>query len=160
VVYVKHNTMGDIAEIYNPFRCLERELIVRAPMRPDAAVSDLVRTNPALHGKEWYHVVGSMCQAAAFCPPLPCGPCRRFVFHIYDASDVEHAHPVGEVARIWPGCLRAAFAGADADTFTIAFPDGATEVQKAALTASVILLDFLLFEKIQRNHEAGIAVSL
>lgn len=51
------------------------------------------------------------------------------------------SRPIGYIARVWPGCLKSL--ATDADNFVIEYPVDATPVQKAALSAVPILIDYL-----------------
>lgn len=145
VIRVKHNALGYIGEVENPFSFLDWVFHVRAP-KPDAGmtgpIAEFVRGTP---GEHWYTVVGSICQFGMWLPPLPCGPCKRVSFKIFSAKDVGRTRPIGEIAKVWSGCLKEAFS--DADNYTIAFPADASPVQKAVLVATTMLIDFLLFEQ-------------
>jgi hypothetical protein len=162
---VKHNTLGYIGEVYNPWACLDHVVTVRAPTEcPELTgpvAAQLKATPGYASGKPWYTIVGSVCQPAALCGMLPCGACKKYEFRIYAADDVAREKPVGEIARVWPGCLRSMFAGADADVFVISFPADANEFQKATLTAAVLSLDMLYFEKPpQRPQDNAISMAL
>lgn len=63
------------------------------------------------------------------------------MFNIYAADDIGKTRPIGYVARVWPGCLKSL--ATDADNFVIEYPVDATPVQKAAISAVPILIDYL-----------------
>lgn len=90
----------------------------------------------------WYKVHGTICQPAFWCS-LPCGECSKLRFEIYHADDAGMTKPVGHLARVFPGCLKAL--ATDADNYTIEYPVDATPMQKAALASTTVLLDFIMF---------------
>lgn len=136
---------GYIATVRNPWTCLRRIINVGPPVRDDYMEGAIA---PALEGagvEPWYTVRANYCQWAQFFNMMPCGPCKKYTFHIYKFDDKEYTSPVGELARVWPGCLEALLT--DSDSYTLKFPEGSTPHQKAALAASTVLADFLYFEK-------------
>lgn len=64
---------------------------------------------------------------------LPCGDCAKLRFDIFRGNDVGHTTPVGYIARVWPGCIKAL--ATDADNYVIEFPADASPVQRACLSA-------------------------
>ena len=91
----------------------------------------------------WYQVRGYMCQPGACCT-CPSGACQRIVFNIYDPEDSAYENPIGSAAKVFSGCAKEMMT--DADNFVLEFPPNAKPVQKAALMATIVLTDFLLFE--------------
>jgi hypothetical protein len=155
-VRVKHNQLGYLGEVYNPWdcsQCLNYVFDVRTPTPitdgdgPTAPVSAWAQARPP--GTTVYKVVGELCQAGMFCT-LPCAPYDRVTFRIYDPKDVAFERPVGAIEKRWGGCCREVLT--DATNFTIAFPPDADEFAKALLTGTTILIDFLLFEKRQDDN--------
>ncbi len=92
----------------------------------------------------WYNVRGYLCQPGGLCT-CPSGPCKRINFEIYDGADTEFETPVGIAAKVFSGCVRESLT--DADNFALEFPAKALPIQKAALMATLVLTDFLLFER-------------
>ena len=91
-----------------------------------------------------------MCQPGAFCL-CPCAPCRRIVLEVYDGKDEAMATPVGEIARVFPGCLQAMVS--QASSYTISFPGGQHEhgLRRASLAAAVLLLNYLFVRARRRG---------
>ena len=58
---------------------------------------------------------------------------------------------MGSAAKVFSGCLKELFT--DADNFVMEFPPNALPVQKAALMATLILTDFMLFEDNTRRTQ-------
>ena len=100
-------------------------------------------------GAKWYTVHGTVCQPGVFCF-CPCGECARVRFRIYDASDTELTRPVGEVARVFPGCCKAM--ATEADTFTVTFPTDGSPVKRASLISAVILMNYLFYDRRNDNN--------
>ena len=116
------------------------QFIVRKPTFEDAKPMPELASLPDV----WYNVRGYMCQAGACCT-CPSGDCKRVNFQIFDADDHECETQIGSCAKVFSGCFKEAFT--DADNFVMEFPPNALPVQKAALMATLVLTDFLLFEK-------------
>lgn len=161
LIRVKHNTLGYLGEINNPWdcsQCLNFVFDVRTPTPiedgdgPTAPVSAWAQTRPP--GTTIYKVVGELCQAGMFCN-LPCAPYDRVKFGIFDAKDVARERPLGAIEKRWGGFCREVLT--DATNFTIAFPPDADEFAKALLTATTVLIDFLLFEKRAEENNNGAA---
>lgn len=53
---------------------------------------------------------------------------------------------------MWRDCCSAIL---DADSYTIAFPTQANEVQRACILSTTILIDFCLFESRKRDEHGG-----
>lgn len=140
-----------ISEVYNPYQLCDEKLTISTPRTFPGATHPEVA---ALGDQDWFEVDGACCQPGMFCV-CPCAPCNRVEFQIRRPhSDAV----VGSMAKVWSGCVREAFT--DADVFTVEFPADATPVQKASLLASVLLFDFLIFEKKrQNNHNHSASVS-
>jgi hypothetical protein len=155
IVRVRHPSLGYIGEIYNPFACFDTIFHVRAPTQFDdmkAPIAEAVKGDD--QGKVHYIIRGECLQWGMWFPPLPCGPCKKVSFLIYAGNDTAMTRPVGEISKVWSGCLKEAVS--DADNFTVAFPPDATPIQKALLAAAVIHLDFLLFEKQESKNDNGV----
>lgn len=115
-----------------------------------APIAEAVKGSPV--GKPWYIVRGSLCQWGMWFPPLPCGPCSRIVFNIFDGNDVACTKPIGSIAKVWSGLLQEMFTVAD--NYSVEFPADAGPVQKALLAATVMLIDFLMFETKEKNNNS------
>eukprot|EP00499_Haloplacidia_sp_CaronLabIsolate_P015243 CAMPEP_0196781192 /NCGR_PEP_ID=MMETSP1104-20130614/9219_1 /TAXON_ID=33652 /ORGANISM="Cafeteria sp., Strain Caron Lab Isolate" /LENGTH=313 /DNA_ID=CAMNT_0042151413 /DNA_START=32 /DNA_END=973 /DNA_ORIENTATION=+ len=120
------NVLGGVMQ---PWACCDTNFLVR---RQDGSVA--------------FEIKGRCCQAGRFCR-CPCAPCNRVVFEVFRPGS---AAQVAEIAREWSGCVKESFT--DADKFSCVFPDDATPHEKALLMASIILLDFVLFERKQNNN--------
>lgn len=154
VIRVSHKRLGLIGEVYNPFTCCTHELVVRYPKdTAEFKPSDAIAGFPQ---GDWYVISGFACQPAAFCS-LPCGPCAKFESNIYKAEDTAKEHPVGQIARIWSGCIKESVS--DADNYVVAFPQDANPIQRACIMSAVMLIDFLYFETKQNNNNNSGSVS-
>jgi hypothetical protein len=69
---------------------------------------------------------------------------------VYDGADSAKATPIGEVARVFPGCCQSAFT--EADNFTLAFPPAADPLKRSSLVAAVLLLNYIAFENKKKNN--------
>lgn len=167
VLRVRHGTVGYIGEIRYPFLpplSLNYYFTIHSPTRD--ASNEMVLNAP-LHvhptrsgepeGTMWYRVKGNFCQWGLFCF-LPCGPCKKISFKIFDPADEFCTQPIGEIQKIWKDCCSALL---DADSYTIDFPPNSNEVQRASLIATTILIDFCLFEarKNDDNNTGGLDFS-
>jgi hypothetical protein len=156
-VRVKHNALGYLGEVYNPWdcnHCLDYVFDVRTPTPHDdmtAPVSAWARNYAP--GTTLYRVKGSLLQWGMLCPPLPSGGCSKITFNIYAASDEMCLNPVGAIAKVWAGCFKTCLT--DSDNYTIAFPADANEAAKVLLSATMMLIDFLLFEKENKENGGG-----
>ena len=122
-------------------------MILRKPTNEGAVIAPQVAALP----DEWYILSGDFCQWGSF-GSLPCGPCKVFTINIYKPGD--ETTIVGQLCKVWAGCIKEALT--DADTFTISFPEDATPEQKAGLMAACVVLDFLFFENNSgRNQNRG-----
>lgn len=133
----------------NPCRlsnCVYWQFVVRKPTFDDAKPMPELASLPDV----WYNVRGYQCQPGGFCT-CPSGPCKRITFEIYDGADTSYETPVGSAAKVFSGCLKELFT--DADNFVMEFPPNALPVQKAALMATLILTDFMLFEDNTRRTQ-------
>ena len=142
VIHVKHNTLGYFATVRNPFAVCSREFTVGPPVddgNMHGAVAAAVAGAPP---GGWYRVHGTICQPAFWCS-LPCGECSKLRFEIFHADDTAMAKPIGQLHRVFPGCLKSI--ATDADNYTIEYPVDATPLQKAALASTTVLLDFIMF---------------
>jgi len=92
---------------------------IHAATGGDGGESPVSSTVAGEGGAKWYTVHGTCCQPAVFCF-CPWGECARVRLQVYEAADVGRERPVGEVARVFPGCCKAEFT--EADDFTLAFP--------------------------------------
>lgn len=155
VVYMKHNTIGRFATVTNPCTICSYEFDIHAAKADDGGEGAVAAGVTGEGGALWYKVHGTMCQPAAFCF-CPCGECARLRLQVYDGGDADRARPIGEVARVFPGCCEAEFT--NADTFTLAMPADASPVKRASLVSAVILLNYVAFEskkKNQNNNSSG-----
>jgi hypothetical protein len=171
VVHMSHNAIGRFATVRNPCQskpspscCGYETLSFHSPFliavcafhfdihpatADDGGIGPVAEGVVAAGGKKWFAVHGSMCQPGALCF-CPFGECARVRLQIYEGSDVERQRPIGEVARVFPGCCKAI--ATEADDFTIAFPADASAVQRASLVSSVILLNYLFYESNKKNN--------
>jgi len=69
---------------------------------------------------------------------------------VYDGGDTAMATPIGEVARVFPGCCQAAFT--ESDHFTLALPPASDPLKRASLVAAVLLMNYLFFENKKKNN--------
>ncbi|CAE7506564.1 PLSCR2, partial [Symbiodinium sp. KB8] len=146
-INVMHPALGDLCEVYFPCPvdcCINWTFYVRQPTKEGA--TKLAKDLP----DDWYIIKGYKCQPGALCT-CPTGPCKNVQLRIYDAADTECTTQIGTIAKVFSGCLKEAFT--DADSFVVEFPEGANPMQKAALVACTVLLDFLLFENNERHGE-------
>lgn len=151
ILRVKHNKLGYLGEIYNPWHLCDTVFHVRGLTPFDgmtAPVADLVKPEGT---KLHYIVRGSLCQWGMFAPPLPFGPCQRVVFNIYKGEDTECTRPVGQICKVFSGCFKEMFTVAD--NYSIEFPADADPIRKALLTACVMLIDFLMFENQEKPRD-------
>jgi Scramblase len=145
VMYVRHNALGYIGEIYNPFKFFNHTFYIRSPT-PGEHLQGPIAAGLAGPQQHWYTVRGSICQPAAWCF-LPMGECAKYMFQIFKPDDVNHERPVGYMARIWAGCVKQV--ATDADNYVVEFPADSTPFQKATLTSLLILIDMLYFQNTQ-----------
>lgn len=149
-MHVKDPSGLHIARIYNPFTCCDWKLEIGPPVVSETVPAD--RVHPQIKsdakGDVWYTLTAAICQPGMFCT-CPCGPCERITFDITDNSGTK----VGEVSHVWAGCAKELIA--NADNFVVVFPPDATWYQKAALTSSAILMDFLYFERNQNKNNGS-----
>lgn len=146
-----------VAKVFNPFSCCSTILQILPPVASEIggegnihpAMAAFMKARTVDSTVPFYTLEASSLQAAALCGPCPCGPCSRYVFDISDESGAK----VGEMAKIWSGMCKECFG--DADNFTLAFPEGCPPVLKVALTVSVVLADFLLFEDKDTDNSHG-----
>jgi hypothetical protein len=155
---VNHRGLGAIGEILNPFTFLHPTFLIRAPQplaESQFPIAEMVKAD-SLARTVHYVVRGSLCQWGMWAPPLPCGPCRKITFSIYDPTDVDFVRPLGEICKVWSGCFREALS--TADTYTVQFPKNADALKKALLVACTFLIDFLFFENKPKdeNNNAGL----
>ena len=69
---------------------------------------------------------------------------------VYDASE---SAVVGLTANVWPGCN---FMGlTDRSNLVVRFPPGSTPKQRAALIASLFLVEFAHFEAKRQDNNGG-----
>ena len=149
---MSHNTAGRFATVTNPCAIFSHVFDIKAATESDGPGLPPVNPLIAAHGgRKWYTINGSLCQPGAFCP-LPFGECARFRMQIYENDD--YTKPIGEVARVFPGCLRSI--GQFGDDFTIHFPEHEQDqLKRASLVSAVILLNYLFYERKQQNNNAG-----
>jgi hypothetical protein len=149
-VFVSHNTLGRFATISNPCKICAFHFDVHAATADDGGETPVSPTVAGENGAKWYTVSGTMCQPGAFCL-CPCAPCRRIVLEVYDGKDVAMATPVGEIARVFPGCLQSLVS--QASSYTISFPGGQHEhgLRRASLAAAVLLMNYLFAEEKKRR---------
>ncbi len=74
---------------------------------------------------------------------------------VYEGADTELTRPIGEVSRVFPGCCTNAFT--NADQFSVSFPTEPDMLKRASLVSSVVLLNYLFFEKRKshKDHHGG-----
>ena len=73
-------------------------------------------------------------------PKIGCGPCKTVSFEVLDSN----GNKIADMTKRNPGCFASMIT--DADNFSIIFPQSATAEDRALLTSSIILLDFMYFE--------------
>jgi hypothetical protein len=162
IMHVRHNAFGYIGELFCPFSCnpcnFNFEIIARAPTQallrsgdghPPPKISDAI-TRP---GEPWYRLQASCCQFGLWFMPIPFCGCDRITFNIYAYGDVSHTIVLGKLQRVHPGCLNQCI-DANVDNFVIEFPESANALQRATLTAAAIFIDFLYFEKEEKEGGA------
>lgn len=76
ILKIRHNSMGYIGEIYNPFRILSRDFIIRPPTLDGEMAAPIAPAVAAMPQTDWFRVSGTICQPAMFCF-LPCGDCAK-----------------------------------------------------------------------------------
>jgi len=101
-------------------------------------------------GETKYVIENSQCCNANMFAPTMCCPTYRL--DIFDASE---ENVVGSLIDYWPGCTTRGCLGT-ADNFKLEFPADASPAMKTQLLASVILIDFMLFEK---SEEDGVGAA-
>mmetsp|Transcript_113194 Transcript_113194/g.365730 ORF Transcript_113194/g.365730 Transcript_113194/m.365730 type:complete len:277 (-) Transcript_113194:59-889(-) len=117
---VSQEKMGSVVD---PFSCCALDFNMRDGL-----------DNPVLDAR------GGCCQPGLWCP-LPCGPCAKVHFPVYDPKqDVS----VGKVTKKVPGCLKWIFAD-DVDNYKVDFGAVADPRWKAMLIALTIFIDFRYF---------------
>lgn len=161
VMRVRHSTVGYIGEIRQPscgpFFNFHFDVFSpnRGPGDEDMLPGAPLHVHPSrgneAPGTKWYTIKGDLCQIGMFCffPLMPA--CKKVVFNIYDARDVEHTTPIGSINKVWKDCCVSLLA--ETDSYTIVFPPTANEVQRATLIAAAILIDFRLYEKGQNEDD-------
>jgi D-arabinose 1-dehydrogenase-like Zn-dependent alcohol dehydrogenase len=96
---------------------------------------------------DWYCLHKHMCATDLMC--VCCFP--EVDFAITDGT--RSGERVGSFSRVWKGCC--AEMTTKANDYSIAFPDGALPIQKAALLACAILMDFTMFEQQKKQSNGG-----
>jgi hypothetical protein len=139
-----------IAEIRNPFDLCEWIFIVGPPVH----FEDRSQVHPdmvsRLDDPAWYTVSSHMCAK-----PLVCQMCvHQIPFRI--RRETRAGEEVGLISRVWAGCAKECFT--KVSNFGITFPGDALPMQKAALLATALLIDFLIFES-QRDQQKAAAAS-
>lgn len=163
VMRVRHATVGYIGEIRQP-SCgpfFNFHFDVFAPSRGEGSEDMMpgvpLHTHPSrmgeLPGAKWYTIKGDLLQVGMFCFFPLMKACKVIKFNIYDATDIEHTRPIGHINKVYKDFCTSMLA--DADSYTIDFPQTANEVQRATLIAAAILIDFRMFERGQEDQNGG-----
>ncbi len=88
-----------------------------------------------------FTVEGSCCQCGIHCH-CPCGPCERISFDVIEQNS---GNKVGEIVKVWSGCVKEMFS--NADNYAVTFPLTATWTQKSLLLACALFMDYRYFEE-------------
>jgi hypothetical protein len=143
VVRVRHNTLGYIATVRNPFTFLNWHFDINAPDNEGDAGVPVALPPGYAAGQLMYKVRGSWLQGGLCFPNCPC-LFKRTRFEIFAPADTSFATPVGEIQRVFRSCCKSMLL--EADSFTARFPADASPEARAAVLAAVILLDTTIFE--------------
>lgn len=95
-------------------------------------------------GNTQYVVEDNTCCNKNMCAPTPCCPTRTM-----DILDPASMQPVGSIQNIFPGCsFKNIFRiCSQTDSYKLTFPKDATPQNKALLLGSLMLLEYVYFEK-------------
>lgn len=95
-----------------------------------------------------FFITSSGCQLGFLCK-CPCDPCQIIDFEILDSF--KNKIPGSKLQKRSSGCLKAAVS--DTDNFSLIFPPNAKKEERSLLMATVIMLDFMLFEENPSQHK-------
>lgn len=97
-----------------------------------------------------YVIDGSCCQCGLFCR-LPCGPCEKVEFPIYEpAKGGGERRRVGQIDKVWGGCFKEMLT--DASKYVCRFPVEADGKKRALILCAALFLDYRFFEEKQNNQ--------
>jgi len=140
---VRHNTLGYVAQIRNPFTFLHWHFDVLAPDAEGEPGVPVVLPKGAAPGQLLYKVRGSICQGGMCFPNCPC-ICKRVMFNIYAPEDTAFANPIGEVNRVFRDCCKSVLL--EMDSFSAQFPEGISPEIRVAILSCTVLMETQLFE--------------
>jgi len=101
-------------------------------------------------GNKKYIIEDNICCNANMCAPSCFCPVRKL--DILDGDD--ESKVVGSIMNIFPGCNMRGFFGT-ADNYKLVFPEDADPAMKMQFMASMVLIDFMLFEKSENEQNGG-----
>jgi len=147
-MFVKGADGRQIGHVYNPFTCCSMDVDVEPPVDTRLDLGEVNKEATVAGASAWpYKISATCCQIGVWCQ-CPCGDCRIISFDVLDQSGAV----VGEVQKVFAGCCKEAV---DVSNFAVRFPAGATWFQKATMINTVILMDFLWFERQNNNNNNG-----
>ncbi len=149
---VRHNTMGYIAQIRNPFTFLNWHFDVLAPDAEGDPGVPVALPKGVAPGQLLYKVRGEYCQGGFCFPNCPC-ICKRVLFKIYAPEDTWFKTPIGEVNRVFRDCCTSVLL--DMGSFTAEFPEGCSPEMRVAILSCTVLMETQLFEDPENKGVLG-----
>jgi hypothetical protein len=153
-----HHDKSPVFELERPFHCrwyccpcdiCHQEIRVRSGKHPLGRVIEMCWCcHPTLHvedahGDLKYKLVGdNMCLRCCNCFYWFCRCCPEYVIEIKNPKTDKKE---GKIKKKFAGVAKELFT--DADNFKIHFPSDATPNERALLLGSVVLADYLYFER-------------
>jgi len=127
---------AEIGKTEYDFRCVENCCMNKTKF----VVSDA-------NGDKKYVIEDDLCCNANMFAPTLCCPARKMDIYNSDETEV-----VGSLTDYFPGCGARGCLGT-ADNFKLIFPKDADVKMRTQLMASVVLIDFLIFEKSENDND-------
>lgn len=94
------------------------------------------------HDKVAYFIKASCCQLGFHCK-CPYEACEKITFDLWRGDKEKEEAPIMKLGK--KGCLKNLIS--DADNFRVPFPSGISWEDKTLLLASVLMIDFMMFEE-------------
>jgi hypothetical protein len=100
-------------------------------------------------------IKASSCQCGFWCK-CPCDPCQKIEFNVWSGQD---ENPEAPILRLGSGsCVKNAIS-TTGDQFSCPFPKSANWQDKCLLLASILMIDFMMFEKKHNEETVGVGAN-